>query len=470
MDLKLHKKQITVVKAIDKGIANSILFGGAVGGGKSFLLRAIAIIWAIRVPGINIYLFRRLVKDLKATHLQGAMSFPILLREYMEDKLVKINFSNSIIEFTNGSTISLCHLQYDHDVNNYLSREMNIGLWDEATTFTPKMIKFMNSRLRLGSLDIPDEFKGCLPFQLYATNPGGPAHHYFKSGWVDAADPMESFVSPVEDGSMTRMFIPSFLSDNPSLTVNDPNYATRLLGMGDPEKVKRYLKGDWSAVEGLALPMLNRKRHMIPERRLPIGWKKHVGYDYGYSAPYSVLFYAVASGESDDDKFNPPKGTIVFIGEIYGDDGREGGLKEDVKVTARKILRFQNERNWHVLPGPADKSIFSSERGPSISEIFAGVGVIFKPSDKSPGSRVNGLSQIRTRLHAANDDGPMEAPGILIMDSCPRLFQHLSALVTDEKNDEDVDTSSQPDHDYDVVRYIALDKSMEIITIGYEGT
>ena len=80
-----------------------------------------------------------------------------------------------------------------------------------------------------------------------------------------------------------------------------------------------------------------------------------------------------------------------------------------------------------------------------------------------------GLTQIRTRLNSATKT-IIESPALLIFDNCPRLIEHLSALVTSEKNPEDVDTSSQPDHDYDVLRYIVLHKSQEITTSKVEGT
>ena len=460
MEVRLHRRQNEVLTAINNG-ANEVLFGGAAGGGKSYLLRALACIFAVECPGISIYLFRRKVKDLRATHLRGAMSFPVMLSDFISQGLVKINKAFGIIEFDNNSTITLAHINYESDLDDYLSAEIHVCLFDEATTFTPKMLRFIRARVRLGSLEVSERLKNTLPFIVYATNPRGPSHHYFKTGWVDIGKPMTRFVAPEDEGSMDRIFIPAFLHDNPSIMKNDPKYAERLKGLGDDDIVRAYLEGDWTVVEGSALPKFSRDYHIIPYRVVPKGWELKRAYDYGYSAPYSVLFYAIASGESDDD-FCPPKGSIIIIGEIYGDvDGKEEGVKEEVSVTSSKIEMFEIEHNWKVKAGPADSSIFNKDRGASIASEMS---VDWTKSDKTPGSRVIGLGLVRQMLYnvIANE----EKPGLYVFNTCKRLINHLFNL---QMKDEDVDTDGQPDHDWDALRYIILDISKNVKIIKVTG-
>jgi hypothetical protein len=469
MDLKLHKKQMFVLKTLLNGVANEILWGGAMGGGKSFMLRALAIIFAMEIPNLNIYLFRRTVKDLVATHMRGPSSFPVLLNEFVEDKLCTINYSSSTIQFQNNSIISLNHIQYEADLDKYLSAEIHVALFDEATTFTPKMIKFIRSRIRLGSLIVPDKYKAALPFIVYATNPRGPSHLYFKSNFVDAATPLTPFKAEDDEGGMRRMFVPALIYDNPTLTNGDPDYINRVKGMGDPDVIEAYLRGDWSCPEGAALPNFDRKIHVKDHKVMPDNNPIFVAYDYGYSAPYSVLFFSIANGESETS-FNPPDGSILIHGEIYGDQkGHDIGLKEDVGTTAKKIVRFFRSEFGvrRLYPGPADNSIFNKEQGPSIAEQMSKEGVDFCKSDKSPGSRINGLGVVR-RLLQNVIDSPNELPGIYISDRCPRLITHVSALVLDSKSGEDVDTT-QPDHDWDTLRYIALFKNNIAGSVPLEG-
>ena len=58
--IRLHPKQALVLKSL----ANKILFDGAAGSGKSFLVRAAAIGYCTAIPGLQAYLFRRTYPEL----------------------------------------------------------------------------------------------------------------------------------------------------------------------------------------------------------------------------------------------------------------------------------------------------------------------------------------------------------------------------------------------------------------------
>lgn len=465
MDLKLTPKQMTVLDLIIQGAANEILYGGAAGGGKSHLLRALAIIWSVQVPNLQVFLFRRKVKDLVATHMRGPTSFPVLLKEYEDDKLCRINQSNNYIEFENGSIISLNHCQHEADLTNFLSAEFHVLLIDEATTFTEKMIRFLRARVRIGSLEIPEQLQQCLPFIVYGTNPRGESHLMFKTKFVDAAEPNTVFRAPPNEGGMRRVFVPSLLDDNPYI---EKNYRDKLRGLGDPDIVEAYLAGDWSIVEGAAMPSLSRKYHVIHPKYVCYTWPVYRAYDYGFSAPYFVGFYAVATGESTT-KFNPPRGSIIFVGMIYGANERDEGLKEDVRKQARRIKEYQNTvlQYTRVRKGPADSSIFDKDRTPNLAEEMEEEGITWEFADKTPGSRIRGLTVIRRYLFQSIFFR-YEKPGMYFTTRCEPLFVQLCSIQLDEKNPEDADTK-QNDHGFDMVRYVALHKNNEIILAEVQG-
>lgn len=465
MDLVLTEKQMVVLDHIMAGRADEILYGGAAGGGKSWLLRALAIIFAVQVPNLQVFLFRRKVKDLVATHMRGPTSFPVMLKEYVDDKLCNINTSNNFIQFENNSIISLNHCQHESDLTNFLSSEIHVLLLDESTTFSEKMIRFLRGRLRLGSLVVPEELQCCLPFIVYGTNPRGESHLMFKSHFVDAGIPGEPFKAPVTEGGMNRVFIPSLLSDNPHI---EAGYADKLRGMGDPDVVESYLSGDWSITEGAALPRLSRKYHLIKQSVICPSWKVYRAYDYGFSAPYFVGFYCISSGESST-VFNPPKGSIIFIGEIYGADERNIGLKEDAAKQAKKIKLYQD--TWLsytiVRKGPADSAIFDDDRKPNIAEEMEDEGITWVHADKTPGSRARGLTTLRKYIFNSVYYR-YEKPGIYFTTRCTNLFPQLCSLELDESKVEDVNTKTN-DHGYDMVRYVVLSRNNEIILVPTEG-
>ncbi len=87
--------------------ARLILFGGAVGGSKSHALRWDCITWALQVPGIQIYLFRRTLSELEDNHvgqLKEALS-PLMPAH------VTFNETRKTFEFKSGSRIRLCYCE-----------------------------------------------------------------------------------------------------------------------------------------------------------------------------------------------------------------------------------------------------------------------------------------------------------------------------------------------------------------------
>jgi len=81
-------------------------------------------------------------------------------------------------------------------------------------------------------------------------------------------------------------------------------------------------------------------------------------------------------------------------------------------------------------------------------------GCRWRPSDRSPKSRINGKLEIHKRLKVVDNN-----PGIRVFANCKNLIRTLSALPTDDKNPEDVDTNAE-DHAYDALRYGCMSRPL----------
>lgn len=441
--------------------ANEILYGGAAGGGKSYLVRASSIIYSLEIPGLITYLFRRTFKEVLSNHVYTPGGYLEMLKGLIECGDCVFSKSDYSFSFYNGSRIQLAHSQYESDIFTHQGAQIGYLIVDEATHFTPKMIRFIRSRVRLGSMTVPDRWKPQFPRILYTANPGGVGHHYFKSNFVDFGAG-KVFNAPEDEGSMLREYIPARLSDNKILLLNDPDYDKRIKGMGDTATVQAMLDGNWEILSsGGVADLWRSKYHVIEPFQIPHTWKIDRGYDYGSSNPAAVLWFAESDGsefvDSEGKECWVPAGTIFVIDELYLANKRHEGLRLTASEQALRIKQRETEENitHRVKPGPADNAIFTSEPGHiSVADEMDKFGIKFVRSNKKPGSRVLGLALLRDRLKNATIR-PMEKPGFFVFSNCFHTIRTLPNLENDEKNPEDIGTE-QEDHLYDVIRYRVL--------------
>lgn len=469
-EFKLYAKQQRALVSP----ANEILYGGAAGGGKSYLARVASIVYSLEVPGLITYLFRRTFKEVLANHVYTPGGYLEMLRKLIEDGDCVFSKSDYSFAFYNGSRIQLAHSQYESDIYTHQGAQIGFLIIDEATHFTPSMVRFIRSRVRLGSMKVPDNWAGKFPRIMYTANPGGVGHHYFKSNFVDFG-PDKVFQAPEDEGSMRREYIPARLVDNKVLMLNDPDYHQRLKGMGDTATVQAMLEGDWESLSSGGFADVWRGRyHVVAPFEIPSTWKIDRGYDYGSSNPAAACWFAESDGEEfidgDGNEAWVPQGSIFQIGEVYFANKRHEGLRLTATEQARRIKQYeQDESLWgRVEPGPADNSIFSSEPGhTTVADDMAAMGIKFVRSNKSPGSRVQGVQLLRGRLEAATKR-PMEKPGFFVFNTCFHTIRTIPNLENDEKNREDIDSHGE-DHLYDVIRYRILKSAKKAQTVAVTG-
>lgn len=471
LNLSLHHRQTEAFQSN----ATEILYGGAAGGGKSHLMRVAAAVWCTEIPGIQVYLFRRLSDDLFKNHMTGPGSFPELLAPWMGEGLVKYNGSKNYLEWWNGSKIWLCHCQHEKDMVKYQGAEIHVLLIDELTHFSETIYRFLRGRCRLGGLKIPEKYAGMFPRIINGSNPGGVGHTFVRRTFIAKAPPMAVMQMPKTEGGMRRQYIPAKLNDNPTLLDNDPDYILRLEGLGNPALVKAMRDGDWNIVAGGAVDDLWDECLILPRFAVPKGWRVDRSMDWGSAKPFSVGWWAEADGTEarfpDGRIFCPVKGSLIRIHEWYGSPevGSNVGTRMGARAVARGILAkeaaMRNE-GWvqgTFHPGPADNSIRNvaeEDDTDSIERLMSLEHVKWTDSDKTPGSRVIGLELLRDRMGNAKKG---EGVAIYFCEHCVATTGTLPVLPRDSTKPEDVDTNAE-DHVYDEIRYRVLSNAKRYAT------
>jgi hypothetical protein len=450
LDLHLHPKQGEALNSE----ATEILYGGAAGGGKSHLMRVAAVIWCAAIPGLQVYLFRRIRADLIKSHMDGPKGFRAMLAGWQLAGFC--NIVEDEIRFWNGSKIYLCHCKDAKDVYKYQGAEIHVLLIDELTHCTEPMYRFLRGRCRMVGLSavLPDWARGRFPRILCGANPGNIGHLFVKAAFVDGAEPMAIRQMSPEEGGKKRQYIPALLEDNPSMAEDDPTYEHTLSGLGNAELVRAMRWGDWDIALGAFFTAWSRRRHVLPPFKIPETWIRFVSKDWGSGSPGSVGWWGLAQdqiavpGSEPGSRVAIPRGALVRYREWYiaNSDGTGKKLKTAAIATGIKDREKGEKITYRVL----DKSCFNEEGGPSIGEDLAKEGVHFKKSDST---RVPGWAQMNSRLVGDNDGHPM----IFCFSTCLDSIRTIPTLMHDEHDPEDVNTDME-DHCADEWRYACMSR------------
>ena len=411
-------------------IIPEVLFGGARGGGKTAGLLAdfLQDVYEHRLAWQGV-LFRRTYPELEEVIKQSFRFYPETGGTY--------KVGTRTWSWPGGATLKLRSLESADDATKYQGHEYSFIGWDEVTNWpNPDAYQMLIGCLRSSVAST----NGKVPARIRASgNPGGVGHQWVKDRW-QIGKYKDGFV-PIydKDSGMTRMYIPSRTRDNPSLTLNSPNYEQQLRAVGSAELVKAWLEGDWEVVLGAYFDEWDEKLHVISDidmDDIPPHWKIYRAYDHGSYHPFCVLWYTVAGNEWGDVQ----PGTILVLREWWGGDDEGKGIKMSVADIAEGIMERESEFHRRVEAGPADTQIFEEDGGRPISEILSTRGAYFFKADKR---RIPGWNQVRNRL----------ANGLLKVSRCCRWTRlTLPALQHDRSRPEDIDTTGN-DHAADCLRY-----------------
>jgi hypothetical protein len=423
--------------------ADITVFGGARGGGKTFA--SLGDFWlhaetyGVHARGL---MLRKTREDLKDTIATAGQLFgnAAVWREH-----------GNWYDFKSGGRLYFAYLENEADAEHYQGWSLTRVYLEELTQF----LSLKPMKRLLATLRSPVGIR-C---QMKATcNPGGPSHSAVKHEFIDNG-PGEIVTDP--ETGLTRVFIPSLISDNPALLDRDPSYVNRLRAVGSPSLVAAWLAGDWDQIEGMFFEEWSRARHVIAPFPIPPQWVKFRAADWGSAAPFAVGWWAVVQDDMEHDGRLLPRGAIVNYREWYGCKKGEAnvGLKMPAEQVARGIVTRETDERGHreyVAYGILDPAAFAVISGPSIAETLARNGAVFRRADNqrtSRDKRMGGWDQMRARLNGNRDQHPM----LFVMDTCKALIRTLPEMQHDAHNAEDLDTDGE-DHAVDAARYACMSR------------
>ena len=404
-----------------------VFYGGARGGGKSYAM---------------------LVDPLRFCHKEHHRC--LLLRRSMPELRDMINHSQRLYpkaypgakwreqekewRFPSGARIEFGYAENLTDVLRYQGQSYTwIGI-DELPQYpTPEIYNFLRSSLRSVDPDIP-------VFMRATGNPGNIGSMWVKEMFVDPGEPNKPFDvlinTIIGQKKITRKFIPAKLQDNPYLMQTD-DYLVMLSSLPEVQR-KQFLDGDWSAFEDCAFPEFDVIRHVSEPFEIPRNWHRFRTCDWGYSSHACCLWIAI-----DFDN------NLWVYRELYT-------KRMTADVFAKKVLEI--EQGEYIRYGVLDSSTWAKrgDIGPSIAETMIQQGCKWRPSDRSPKSRVNGKLELHKRL---SFDEKTEEPKLRIFNNCKNLLRTFPLLPTDRNNPEDVDTRVE-DHAYDALRYGVMSRPL----------
>ncbi len=443
-------RQMEAIRHLDSGKIKFLLYGGALGGGKSYFLRwygvrrlmvlfmHFGIKQAVGMLACEDY---PSLKDRQLSKI--SREFPAWMGKMHQDHR---DYGRCFILHEKWGGGVLCFRNLD-DPSKYASAEFAFILVDELTKNPYDVFTFLRTRLRWkGLTDVECQLIG-------ATNPGSVGHGWVKQLWMDKLFGDE-WIYPFDYRSQFA-YVPSLADDNPHL---DASYWAMLETL--PENLRKAFRhGDWNIFVGQAFPEFSRETHVIKPIPVPDNAPLYMTYDWGFGKPFSIGWWWV-----DAD------GRIYRFAEWYGWNGSADtgmripdsdvaiGVKEREEalgITGKKIIRLCDPTCFNKKP-----DYKGGGQGPSTAEEFSKFGIFLSPGDAD---RKLKIRQFRERLKPRKEDGGR--PMMYVYDTCTQFIRTIPNLIMDENNVEDVDTKGE-DHQFDEACHICMARPISMTLSG----
>jgi len=426
-------------------------YGGAAGGGKSYILRKALAKFCIQaylihgVQNCQVGLFCEDYPSLKDRQISKIrQEFPQWMGQLKDHRDLGYGFMFS--ERFGNNFLALRNLDKP---SKYDSVEFAAIGVDELTKNKVDVFDELRKRLRWPrKVEVGKPFpEGFIhPFGAGA-NPGGPGHGFCKQYWVDHDIP--TYLKKFSD---QFVFVPAKAHDN---QYNPAGYFDDLMSL--PEDLRKaYAEGNWEIFAGQFFREWRNSYHVCQWFEIPKYWKRGIAMDWGWTSPTCILFFAMS-----------PDGEVYVYREFYGTER----LPE--WWAARMLEQIEtdgvSQREYIRVIDPATEQR-DPRFGKSVREMLREAGIEFEYANND---RISGWIQVRNYLawECDPEDQTLELanllrkPKLYVMSdplepekSCaPNLVRTLPVMVSDKNRPEDIDTDTE-DHAPDTLRYFLMSR------------
>lgn len=411
---------------------------GKTAGFKLWLIRMCAMI-----PGLQCDIFRLHEDDVVGSYMRGDFSFPVLLNQWIKDKLVSVNQTE--VKFWNGSYISLEHCSTDAAMSKHQGIPKHIRAFDEAGQIPERRMKWLTGWMILNEemkAKLPEEYREYFPKVIFLSNPIGPSKPWLRNRFVKARPKF----SIEQVGAWKLQYIPCRVEDNPS--ENAEMTRLRVADATDPATAKALLNEDWDAQTGNFFEMWDSDRHVVKDFVVPDFWLRFRTFDYGSYEPWACIWWAISPGvtihKGTAHERYLPRYCLVGYREWYGCKAEHPAGERDKTITNLAPIGWSNadiangiidrtEERFDGQPTFTDKFPFNNLGGRTIAKDFQESGLTLTLGDTDRKNRASlTISKLNgDRLIAGSDE---KWPMMVFFESC-RYCQDYIPMVERHPNE-----------------------------------
>lgn len=362
------------------------LYGGAKGGGKSYLVRQRELYRRYKYRGTTGLIVRKTYGELLDTHINPFLKEHPLIRQWYKE-------SEKAIYYPWGSITKFAYLSRTQDVYTYRGRPIEDISIDEATEHEEEVFDEFSSIIRTTNTDIK-------PTIFLTANPGGIGHQWVMRKFVDRQ-------FNTREDPKDYAFVQANVYDNQRLVEANPEYLKKLEAL-PPALKSMYLYGDWHQFAGQAFTVPDECIGTPAPVKPVVYWG---GFDWGFNHPYSFVLFA----KGQDYRLSVPV--------------TSKGRKEEPFNVGKSIKELLTSLQVNQIPIFSGHDIFRSDgRRPIYKELAAGLGASAYLREATI-DRVQGTQAIRTALTTKR---------LLIDAKNEDLIANLQRMLINPKNTEDV--------------------------------